>query len=70
MPSNITVYDAEIKIKYSYLNQGSLTKCYLDNKDSVLESILKENDESSVIPTGYLFCCNDVGPSYKLHSST
>ena len=23
MPSNITVYDAEIKIKYSHLNQGS-----------------------------------------------
>ena len=29
MPSNITVYDAEIKIKYSHLNQGSLTQCYL-----------------------------------------
>ena len=29
MPSNITVYDAEIKIKYSHLNQGSLTHCYL-----------------------------------------
>ena len=25
MPSNIIVYDAEIKIKYSHLNQGSLT---------------------------------------------
>ena len=23
MPSNITIYDAEIKIKYSHLNQGS-----------------------------------------------
>ena len=29
MPSNITIYDAEIKIKYSHLNQGSLTQCYL-----------------------------------------
>ena len=29
MPSNITVYDAEIKMKYSHLNQGSLTQCYL-----------------------------------------
>ena len=29
IPSNITVYDAEIKIKYSRLNQGSLTQCYL-----------------------------------------
>ena len=29
MPSNITVYDAEIKIKHSHLNQGSLTQCYL-----------------------------------------
>ena len=29
MPSNITVYDAEIKIKYSHLNQSSLTQCYL-----------------------------------------
>ena len=35
MPSNIhvTVYDTEIKIKYSNLNQGSLTQCYLVNKD-------------------------------------
>ena len=40
MPSNITVYDAEIKIKYSHLNQGSLTQCYLVlNKDSLVESI-------------------------------
>ena len=29
MPSNITIYDAEIKTKYSHLNQGSLTQCYL-----------------------------------------
>ena len=43
MPSNITVYDAEIKIKYSHLNQGSVTQCYLVNKDSLVESILKEN---------------------------
>ena len=25
----ITIYDAEIKIKYSHLNQGSLPQCYL-----------------------------------------
>ena len=43
MPSNIKVYDAEIKIKYSHLNQGSVTQCYLVNKDSLVESILKEN---------------------------
>ena len=43
MPSNITVYDAEIKIKYSHLNQGSVTQCYLVKKDSLVESILKEN---------------------------
>jgi len=40
MPSNITIYDAEIKIKYSHLNKGSLTQCYLVNKDSLVESIL------------------------------
>ena len=62
MPSNITIYDAEIKMKYSHLNQGSLTQCYLVNKDSLVESILKENNRSCVIPTGYLFC--------KLYSST
>ena len=39
MPSNITVYDAEIKIKYSHLNQGSLTQCFLVNKDFLVESI-------------------------------
>ena len=34
MPSNITVYDAEIKIKYSHLNQGSLTQCvYTHDQD-------------------------------------
>ena len=60
MPSNITVYDTEIKIKYSHLNQGSLTQCYLDNKDFLVESILKENIRNCVVPTGYLFCCNDV----------
>ena len=60
MSSNITIYDAEIKIKYSHLNQDSLTQCYLVNKDSLVESILKENNRSCVIPKGYLFCCNDV----------
>ena len=43
MLSNLTVYDAEIKIKHSHLNQGSLTQCYLVNKYSLVESILKEN---------------------------
>ena len=28
MPSNITVYDTEIKIKYSHLNQGSLIRTF------------------------------------------
>ena len=61
MPSNITVYHAEIKIKYSHLNQGSLTQCYLVNKASLVESILKENIRNCVVPTGYLFCFqNDV----------
>ena len=60
MPSNITVYDAEIKIKYLHLNQGSLTQHYLVNKDSLVESISKENIRSCAIPMGYLFCCNDV----------
>ena len=60
MSSNITVYDTEIKIKYSHLNQGSLTQCYLVNKDFLVESILKENIRNCVVPTGYLFCCNDV----------
>ena len=41
MPSNITVYNAEIKIKHSHLNQDPLTQCYLVNKDSLVESILK-----------------------------
>ena len=59
MPSNITVYDAEIKIKYLHLNQGSLTQCYLVNKDSLVESILKENIRNCVVPTGYLFCCQN-----------
>ena len=57
MPSNITVYDAEIKIKFSHLNQGSLTQCYRVNKDSLVESILKENIRNCVVSTGYLFCC-------------
>ena len=61
MPSIITVYDAEIKIKYSHLNQDSLTQCYFVNKDSLVESILKENIRNYVVPTGYLFCFqNDV----------
>ena len=70
MPSNIRVYDAEIKIKYPHLNQGSLTQCYLVNKDSLVESILKENNRSCVIPTGYLFCCNDVHISFTVQRNT
>ena len=70
MPSNITIYDAEIKIKYSHLNQGSLTQCYLVNKDSLVESILKENNRSCVIPTEYLFCCNDVHISFIFQRDT
>ena len=68
--SDITVYDAEIKIKYSHLNQGSLTQCYFVNKDSPVESILKENIRSCVIPTGYLFCCNDVLISFMVQRNT
>ena len=72
MPSNITVYDAEIKIKYSHLNQGSLTQCCLVKKDSLVtvESILKENIRSCVMPTGYLFCCKDVLISFIVERNT
>ena len=70
MPSNITVYEAEITIKYSHLNHGSLTQCYLVNKDSLVESILKENIRNCVIPMGYLFCCNDVLISFIVQSNT
>ena len=49
MPCNTTVYDAEIKIKFSHLNQGSLKQCYLVNKDSLVESILKENIGNCVV---------------------
>ena len=52
MPSNMTIYDAEIQIKYSQLNQGSLTQCYLVNKDSLMESILKENKTPKVVSVG------------------
>ena len=57
MLSNKTVYDAEIKKKFSHLNQGSLTQCYRVNKDSLVESILKENIRNCVVSTGYFFCC-------------
>ena len=52
------------------MNQGSLIQCYLVNKDSLLESILKENNRSCVIPTGYLFCCNDVHISFIVQRNT
>ena len=50
--SNIKIYDAEIKIKYSHLNQGSLTQFYLVNKDSLVECIkfLKESKEVVLYP--------------------
>ena len=70
MPSIIKIYDADVKIKYSHLNQGPLTQCYLVNKDSLVESILKENNRSCVIPTGYLFCCNDVHISFIVQCNT
>lgn len=60
----------KIKIKYSHLNQGSLTQCYLVNKDSLVESISKENIRSCAIPTGYLFCCNDVLISFIVQPNT
>lgn len=71
MPSNVAVYDAEIKIKYLHLNQGSLTQCYLVNKDSLVKSILKENIGSCVIPTRYLLDqCNDVLISFIVQRNT
>ena len=60
MPSNMTIYDAEIQIKYSVESGLFNTVLSRYNKDSLVESILKENNSSCVIPTGYLFCCNDV----------
>ena len=52
------------------MNQGSLAQCYFVNKDSLVESILKENIRNCVIPTGYLFCCNDVLISFIVQSNT
>ena len=66
----LDIYDAEIQIKYSQLNQGSLTQCYLVNKDFLVESILKENNNSCVIPTGYLFCCHDFHISFIVQHNT
>ena len=60
----------KIKIKYSHLNQGSLTQCYRVNKDSLVESISKENIRSCAIPTGYVFCCNDVLISFIVQPNT
>ena len=34
---NITVYDAEIKIKSSHLNQGSFTRCFYANDQDKFE---------------------------------
>ena len=55
MPSNITIFDAEIKIKYSHFNQGSLTQFYLVNKDFLVESILKKILEIVLYPRDTYF---------------
>ena len=52
------------------MNQGSLTQCYRVNKDSLVESISKENIRSCAIPTGYVFCCNDVLISFIVQPNT
>ena len=52
------------------MNQGSLTQCYLVNRDSLVESISKENIRSCAIPTGNLFCCNDFPISFIVQHNT
>ena len=70
MPCIITLYGADIEIKYSQVIQSSLTQCYHVNKEFLVECILKENARSCVTPTGYLFCCNDVYISCIVQHST
>ena len=70
MPSIITIYGADIEIKFSQVIQSSLTQCYHVNKEFLVECILKENARSCVTPTGYLFCCNDVYISCIVQHST
>jgi len=60
MPSIITIYGADIEIKYLRVIQSSLTECYHFNKEYLVECILKENARSCVTRAGNLFCCNDV----------
>ena len=70
MPSIVTIYGADIEIKFSQVIQSSLTQCYHVNKEFLVECILKENERSCVTPTGYLFCCNDIYISCIVHHST
>ena len=70
MHSIITIYGADIEIKYSQVIQSSLTQYYRVNKEFLVECILKENVTSCVTPTGYLFCCNDVCISCIVQHST
>ena len=70
MPSIVTIYGADIEIKFSQVIQSSLTQCYHVNKEFLVECILKENARSCVTPTGYLFCCNDIYISCIVHHST
>ena len=60
MASIITIYGADIEIKFSQVIQSSLAQCYHVNKEFLVECILKENARSCVSPTGYIFSCNDV----------
>ena len=55
MPIIITIYGADIEIKYS-----PVIRCYHVNMDFLVECVLKENERSCVTPTGHLFSCNDV----------
>ena len=59
MPSLITIYGADIEIKYSQLIQSSLAQWYYVNKEFLVGIISKEIVRGCVAPTGYLFCCND-----------
>ena len=70
MPSIVTIYGADIEIKFSQVIQSSLTQCYHVNKEFLVECILKENARSCVTPTGYLFCCNDIYIRCIVHHST
>ncbi len=66
----LTIYGADIEIKYSQVIQSSLTQCYHVNKEFLVECILKKNARSFVLPTGYLFSRNDVYISCIVKHST